>query len=83
MLAGSPARRAAVLRAPGFAAISIAALAIGIGANTAIFTVVNTLLIQDLPYKDPDRLAVIWEHNLPIDRKNTSVSPATSSTGAR
>jgi putative ABC transport system permease protein len=64
-----------LLRAPGFAAIAIAALAIGIGANTAIFSVVNTLLIQDLPYKQPDRLAVIWEHNLPRDRKNNVVSP--------
>jgi putative ABC transport system permease protein len=64
-----------LLRAPGFAVIAIAALAIGIGANTAIFSVVNTLLIQDLPYKDPDRLAVIWEHNLPRDRKNNVVSP--------
>ena len=64
-----------LLRAPGFAAIAIAALAIGIGANTAIFSVVNTLLIQDLPYKDPDQLAVIWEHNLPRDRKNNVVSP--------
>jgi putative ABC transport system permease protein len=64
-----------LVRAPGFAAIAIAALAIGIGANTAIFSVVNTLLIQRLPYQDPDRLAVVWEHNLPRDRKNNVVSP--------
>ncbi len=62
-------------RAPGFAAVAIAALAIGIGANTAIFSVVNTLLIQDLPYKAPDRLAVIWEHNLARDRQNNVVAP--------
>ena len=62
-------------RAPGFSAVAIAALAIGIGANTAIFSVVNTLLIQRLPYADPDRLAVVWEHNLPRDRKNNVVSP--------
>ena len=64
-----------LMRAPGFTVIAIAALAIGIGANTAIFSVVNTLLIRPLPYKDPDRLAMIWEHNIPRDRKNNVVSP--------
>jgi putative ABC transport system permease protein len=63
-------------RAPGFTAIAIAALAIGIGANTAIFTVVNTLLLQRLPYRDADRLAVVWEHNLPRNRKGNVVAPA-------
>ena len=65
-----------LLRSPGFAAIAIAALAIGIGANTAIFSVVNTLLIERLPYGDPDRLAVVWEHNVPRDRKDNVVAPA-------
>ena len=64
-----------LLRSPGFSAVAIAALAIGIGANTAIFSVVNTLLIQRLPYGEPERLAVVWEHNLPRDRKNNVVSP--------
>ena len=65
-----------LVRAPGFSAIAIAALAIGIGANTAIFSVVNTLLLQPLPYRDADRLAIVWEHNIPRDRKNNVVSPA-------
>ena len=64
-----------LLRAPGFSAVAIAALAIGIGANTAIFSVVNTLLIQRLPYGEPGRLAVVWEHNLPRDRKSNVASP--------
>jgi putative ABC transport system permease protein len=64
-----------LLRSPGFSAVAIAALALGIGANTAIFSVVNTLLIQRLPYHEPERLAIVWEHNLPRDRKNNVVSP--------
>jgi putative ABC transport system permease protein len=64
-----------LLRSPGFTAVAVAALAIGIGANTAVFSVVNTLLIQRLPYGEPERLAVVWEHNIPRDRKNNVVSP--------
>jgi len=63
------------LKTPGLAAVIVLTLAVGIGANTAIFSVVNTLLLQPLPYTDADRLAVIWEHNLPRDRKNNVVSP--------
>jgi putative ABC transport system permease protein len=62
-------------RSPAFTAVAVAALAIGIGANTALFAVVNTLLIERLPYKDPERLVVVWEHNVPRDRKNNVVSP--------
>jgi putative ABC transport system permease protein len=64
-----------LLASPAFTFAAVAALSIGIGANTAIFAVVNTLLIQPLPYKDPDRLAIVWEHNLPRDRRNNVVSP--------
>ena len=62
-------------RTPGFTLVAVAALAIGIGANTAIFSVVNALLLKELPYQDAERLAVIWEHNIPRDRKNNVVSP--------
>jgi predicted permease len=47
-------------RAPGFAAAVILTLALGVGANTAIFTMVNAVLLQPLPYRQPDRLAFIW-----------------------
>ena len=47
-------------RAPLFAAVAVLSLAIGIGANSAIFSVVNALLLRPLPYPDPDRLAILW-----------------------
>jgi putative ABC transport system permease protein len=49
-------------RAPGFAALAIATLALGIGANTAIFTVANSVLLRSLPYKDPGQLVRISTH---------------------
>lgn len=47
-------------RSPGFATIAIVTLALGIGANTAIFSLVKAVLIQPLPYGDPERLTMVW-----------------------
>ena len=52
-----------IVRTPGFTAIVVLTLALGVGANTAIFTVVHSVMLRPLPYQDPDRLVRLWESN--------------------
>jgi putative ABC transport system permease protein len=62
-------------RNPGFACVSILALALGIGANTAIFTVVNSVLLQPLRFQQPEQLMVVRERNLKAGFPQFSLSP--------
>ena len=53
-----------LVKSPGFAAVAVLTLALGVGANTAIFSVLRAVVLRDLPYHDADRIAVMWTKNI-------------------
>ena len=62
-------------RRPDFTAVALLTLALGIGANSAIFSVVHTVLLQPLPFAEPDRLVQIWESRVDRGWNRASVAP--------
>jgi hypothetical protein len=71
--------RSAVRRlrsSPGYAAVSIVTLGLGIGASTAIFSAVDGVLLKSLPYKDPGTLVQMWESSTPRNFSNFPVTPS-------
>ena len=64
------------LRAPRFTVPALVALALGIGATSAIFSIVRGVILKPLPYKDPERIVAIWEHRIDRNRPRNVIASA-------
>ncbi len=63
-----------LLKKPGFTLIAVLTLALGVGANTAIFSVINSLMLRPLPFREPDKLFQVWESNVKLGYNETDAS---------
>ncbi len=63
------------LRAPRFTVPALVALALGIGATSAIFSIVRGVILKPLPYRDPERIVAIWEHRVDRNRPRNVIAP--------
>ncbi len=66
----------ALRKSPGFTAVTVSTLALGIGANTAIFTVVHAVMIEPLPLRDSGRIVVVWEENARRPGRPNVIAPS-------
>jgi putative ABC transport system permease protein len=65
----------ALRRNPGFCAVVVATIALGIAANTAIFSVINSVLLRRLPYGNSENLVILWENDFRYHKEHNTVSP--------
>src|SRR5262245_22083204 len=63
-------------RRPGFATVAVLTLGVGMGATTAIFSLIDSVLLKPLPFHEPDRLATVWEVRPRFNQPRMQVSPA-------
>jgi putative ABC transport system permease protein len=64
-----------LFRRPGFLLAALLTLAVGIGANTAVYSIAEAVLLRPLPFRDPERLVFVWERNTVRDRTRNVVNP--------